>query len=71
MSLEAQGLLQGIGELVGAGGGFGSASDAFELLYDFFCRLSCHELGYSLQVAVTSADELYRLDFVAVEFHLD
>lgn len=48
---------EGLGELVGAGGGFLAAADTFEFGDDIFYFHTFHKGSNALQVAVTSTGE--------------
>lgn len=58
--------LQSQSELVRAGGRFRTAGDALNSRDDILCLLSLNQRSDALEVAVASADKLYRLDGISV-----
>lgn len=63
---------EGLGELVGAGGGFGAATDAFETADHLAGCHSAHEGTYALEVAVASSGkaDVFNLAVLAVYLNL-
>ena len=66
-----QSLLDGSGQLVGAGGGLEPATDAFQLGDDILCLHAFHQGGHTLRVAVAAAIELHILQNAILDFKLD
>ena len=61
----------GFGQLIGTGGAFEAAADAFQLGDDIFCFHAFHQCGDTLCVAVTTAIELHVLDDAVLDIKLD
>ena len=66
-----QSLLDGLGQLVGAGGGLEPATDAFQLGDDILGFHAFHQCGDALRVAVAAAIELHVLQDAIFDFKLD
>ena len=66
-----QRLLDGLGQLVGAGGAFEAATDAFQLGDDILGLHAIHQGGHALGVAITAAIELYVLQNAVLDFKLN
>ena len=64
-------LLDGFGQLVGAGSAFEAATDAFQLGDDILCLHAFHEGGHALRVAIAAAVELHVLQDAVLNFKLD
>ena len=61
---------EGLGELVGTGGGFGAATDALEALdYLRGCHAS-YEGAYALEVAVASSGKAYVFYLAVLKVYL-
>ena len=66
-----QRLFDGLGQLVGAGGAFETATDAFQLGNDIFRLHAFYQGGHALGVAITAAIELYVLQNAVLDFKLN
>ena len=64
-------LLDGSGQLVGAGGAFEPATDAFQLGDDILGFHAFHQCGDALRVAVAAAIELHVLQDAVFDLKLD
>ena len=66
-----QSLLDGLGQLVGAGGAFEAATDAFQFGDDILGLHAINQSGDALRVAVAAAVELYVLQNAVLDFKLN
>ena len=66
-----QSLLDGLGQLVGAGGAFEAAADAFQFGDDILCLHAFHQGCHALRVAVAASVELNILQDAVLNFKLD
>ena len=66
-----QSLLDGLGQLVGAGGAFEPATDAFQFGDDILGFHAFHQGSDTLCVAVAAAIELHILQDAVLDFKLD
>ena len=64
-------MLDGSGQLVGAGGGLEPATDAFQFGDDVLGFHAFHQSGDTLCVAVAAAIELHILQNAILDFKLD
>ena len=62
------GLLDGGGELVGAGGGLVAAGDAVKEVVDLVCGFAFYGFGDALEVAVAAAEVFYVVDGVVIVY---
>lgn len=69
--LGFQCLAQRLGQLVGTGGAFETATDAFELGDDIVGFHSVYQCGHALRVAVAAAVELHVLDDAVLNLKLN
>ena len=71
VNLFRQSLLNGPGQLVGAGGAFEAAMDAFQLGDDILGLHAFYQGGHALRVAVAASVKLYILQDAILDFKLD
>ena len=65
------GFLQGLGQLVRAGGGLHAAADALHTGDHILDFLALYQRSDSLQVAVAAAQELYVMDLSVLHIKID
>ena len=71
VNLFRQGLLDGLGQLVGAGGVFEPATDAFQTLEHFINFHAIYQSANALRVAVAAAVELHVFQNAVLDFKLN